>query len=58
VKRFYQRDGSLTKRLDRTDLHVMDDKTRIAIVNHWIQDDLLREIEDASWLNAHRTRPF
>ncbi|MCP4605255.1 MAG: hypothetical protein GY847_32850 [Proteobacteria bacterium] len=42
--------------LDRSDLHVMDDKARIAIVNHWTQDDLLTEIEDTNWLNTNRAR--
>lgn len=45
-----------TQLLDRSDLHVMDDKSRIAIVPRWTQDDLLTEIENTSWLDTNRPR--
>ncbi|KMQ49359.1 hypothetical protein CHISP_3729 [Chitinispirillum alkaliphilum] len=34
----------------------MDDTSRIAIDNHWTQDDLKREIEDESELGNNKKR--
>jgi RHS repeat-associated protein len=45
-----------TRILARSDLHVMDDKSRIAIVPRWTQDDLLTEIESTLWLDTNRIR--
>ncbi|KMQ50402.1 putative insecticidal toxin protein [Chitinispirillum alkaliphilum] len=42
--------------LERYDHHVMDDTSRIAIVNHWMQDDFLRETDSPSDLNKNKIR--
>ncbi|KMQ50390.1 putative insecticidal toxin protein [Chitinispirillum alkaliphilum] len=43
-------------KLERYDHHVMDDTSRIAIVNHWMQDDFLRETDSPSDLNKNKIR--
>ncbi len=45
-----------TQILDRSSLHVMDDKKRMAIVHNWAQDDLFREVESAADLSTNKTR--
>ncbi|MDG5817066.1 toxin TcdB middle/N-terminal domain-containing protein, partial [Chitinispirillales bacterium ANBcel5] len=47
-------ESSLT--LERFDHHVMDDTSRIAIVNHWIKADLLREVDSSDDLNQNKVR--
>ncbi|MDR0307056.1 MAG: hypothetical protein LBI42_09510 [Chitinispirillales bacterium] len=42
--------------LERSDLHVMDDKSRIAIVNHWVTDTNLREVDSSSDLGVNKVR--
>ena len=49
------RTGSL-KSLERSDLHVMDDKTRIAIVNYWNIDTTNREVNSSADLNTNKIR--
>lgn len=57
IKRFHKlEDSSLTTRLERYDLHVMDDKQRIAVVNHWTKDDLGREVEKQELIGTNRIR--
>ncbi|MDG5817068.1 RHS repeat-associated core domain-containing protein [Chitinispirillales bacterium ANBcel5] len=46
--------SSLT--LERFDHHVMDDSSRIAIVNHWTKDDHLREIDSPDDLGQNKIR--
>ncbi len=46
---------STTKILDRTSLHVMDDKSRVALVHHWTLDTDELEV-DSTLLNTHRLR--
>jgi len=43
-----------TVSLERWDLHVMDDKSRIAIVNHWTVDANLNEIDSPSDLGVNK----
>jgi RHS repeat-associated protein len=49
------RTGTTTS-LERWDLHVMDDKSRIAIVNHWTVDTNFKEIDSSSDLGANKIR--
>ncbi len=42
--------------LNRSTLHVMDDKRRIATVHNWSQDSNNREVNSSSDLNTNRIR--
>ena len=42
--------------VERSDVHIMDDSSRIAIVNYWERDDRLREVEEISWIGRNRIR--
>lgn len=42
--------------LERFDLHVMDDKNRIAIDHQWTKDSLKREIDNDAELNTNKKR--
>jgi len=45
-----------TKVLDRTSVHVMDDKSRVALVHYWSVDTNLLELDNTNQLNTHRIR--
>lgn len=53
IKRIYQ---NTTLLLERSSLHVMDDKKRIALSHNWSRDDQLRELDSAGDLNTNKTR--
>jgi len=55
IKRIKQKQGNSapTKIFERTSLHIMDDKDRIALSHNWIQDDNSRETDI---LNKNKTR--
>ncbi len=48
--------GSNATSLERSSLHVMDDQSRTAIVHHWAQDNLQREVASSSDIVENKIR--